>query len=69
MKTYIYQTRKNLGITIDELSEITGLHSEIINEAENGIYSPTFDTICKLAKAMDVSPDKLISCESDDYIY
>jgi len=53
--------RKEKGLTIRELSNLSGVNRSTINEIENEITMPRVDTLGKIARALGVSLDEL--CE------
>jgi len=59
--------RKKKGITQKALADKTGLSVNAIQSYEYGSYSPKFDTLLKIADALQVQPDELDpSCRWDD---
>lgn len=62
-KLNLYEIRRQRGISQLELSKRSGVSYGYISELENGIKSPTIDTICKLAKALEVDPSELFTCD------
>jgi transcriptional regulator with XRE-family HTH domain len=53
-------TRKDKGITQEQLSELTGLDAVSISYIEQGKRRPTITTLYRLAKALEVSPSNLL---------
>ena len=54
------QARRKRGLTQDELSARSGIDQTTISSLETGRKgSPRFDTVIRLAKALDVSPEQL----------
>lgn len=45
--------RENLGLTISDLHELSGVSKSRISDIENNKANPTQDTLEKLANAMD----------------
>lgn len=57
----IKRFRKKLGISQDKLSKLADVSYNTIIKIESGeIKNPTIKTVQKIAKALDVSLDKLI---------
>lgn len=56
----IKETRKELGITQDELAQRTGYDRTSISKIENGLVDIPISGIEKIAKALDCSPAYLI---------
>ena len=52
--------RKEKGITIHDIAEISGLSSTAISNYERGLRSPDAETIIKLAKFFECSTDHLL---------
>ena len=62
----IYQRRKNLGLTQEQLAEAADLTPQFISFAESGKRAMRIDNIVKLAKALQVSTDFLLTGERID---
>lgn len=62
-KILLYEIRRKKGLSQLELSKRSGVSYGYISELENGIKSPTIDTICKLAKALECRPEDLFRCD------
>ena len=56
------EVRISKKMTQQELAEKAGLHLTYVGHLELGKYHPTVFVIWKIAKALGVSPDKLINC-------
>jgi len=52
--------RKVCGISQERLAELAGLHRTYVSSVERGARNISIDNIERLAKALDVSPDKLL---------
>ncbi len=62
----IRQLRKHKGLTQQELADLCGLHILTIQKLENGLISPydaKYGTLVKIASALKVSVDDLLSEE------
>ena len=57
----IRKIRKEKGYSILKLRELTGLSKSTISEIENDKSSPTFETLNKIAKALEIKVETLIS--------
>jgi transcriptional regulator with XRE-family HTH domain len=55
--------REDAGHNQRWLAEAAGLSQSEISQLESGVRSPTYKTICKLAKAMDLPPGYLMGDE------
>ena len=55
--------RQTRGISQERLAELAGLHRTYISSVERGARNISIDNIARLAKALDVSPDKLLGGE------
>ena len=62
-KILLYEIRRKKGLSQLELSKRSGVSYGYISELENNLKSPTIDTICKLAKALEVDPSELFICD------
>lgn len=51
--------RQRIGISQRELSKMSGVSHGYISELESNLKSPTIDTLCKLARALECKPDDL----------
>lgn len=49
----LYEIRTKKGYTCEELSKKSGISGSSINNIENGVNSPTLETLKKLAIALD----------------
>ena len=61
----IYQCRKDLGLTQEQLSELADVTPQFVSFAESGKRAMRADNIAKLAKALHVSVDYLLT---GDYV-
>ena len=62
----IKELRKHKGLTQQELADKCGLHILTIQKLENGVISPydaKYGTLVKIANALKVSVDDLLSEE------
>lgn len=59
----IREARKAKGMTIAELSMLSGVSISYISEVENGKYDPTLNVMCSLALALDVKLEELFTYE------
>lgn len=66
----IYQRRKELRLTQEELAEAAGLTSQMVSTAELGKKALRPENIVKLAEALEVSTDYLLrgKITNEDYI-
>ena len=62
----IYQCRKKLGLTQEELSEAADVTPQFVSYAESGKRAMRVDNIVKLAKALRVSVDYLLTGDRVD---
>ena len=53
----VLSRRKELRLTQEGLSELSGISKNQISNIENGHSTPTADSIVKLSKALEVTPD------------
>lgn len=66
MKIYIRQYRKLKNMTLEELSRASQISTTHISDIENGKNCPTLITLCKIAKALNVSAKDLFDCDDED---
>lgn len=59
------EMRLNRGLSQLKLAELSKVSYGYISELENGKKSPTVETVCKLAKALDCKPEELFKCDGD----
>ena len=52
--------RKSKGMSQELLSGLAGLDRTHYSKLERGLRSPTIDTLFKIAKALDVPPNKIV---------
>lgn len=50
--------RKEKGLTLADLSEITGLSQAIVSQIERGLANPSFTTLAQLAHGLDIPVGK-----------
>jgi transcriptional regulator with XRE-family HTH domain len=62
-KLRLYEIRRKRGISQMELAEKAQVSHGYISELENNLKSPTIDTVCKLAKALECSIEDLVDCD------
>lgn len=55
--------RTSKGLTQQELAELIGKSTEYVSRMERGLYSPSFDVLSSLAKALMVSAKALFDFE------
>lgn len=63
MKINLRKLRLQRGLTIRELSILSGVSIATISKIENHEIQPTVITICKLCSALNVPINKMIECE------
>lgn len=54
MEILLKQVRQNKSVTLNRLSEKSGISTTHINDIENNIKSPSLFIMARLAKALDV---------------
>jgi transcriptional regulator with XRE-family HTH domain len=62
MKIFLRKIRIEKGLSYRELAELSGVSKSGIASIENG-KMPRIDTLCKLAKALEVDIEDLFECE------
>lgn len=61
------KTRKKLGYTQEQLSELTGLSEKMISTAENGHKAMRPESILKISEALDITTDYLLKGTSASF--
>lgn len=64
----IKKIRKKKGLSLDELSKLTGFDMDFLSNIENNEVQPQLGTVIKLSKALDSAFSRLIA-ESGDRLY
>ncbi len=59
MEILLKQVRRNKSVTLNKLSEKSGISTTHINDIENNIKSPSLFIMARLAKALDVEITEL----------
>jgi putative transcriptional regulator len=62
----LVELRKNQGLTQNQLSEMAGIDRKTINRIENGHFSPSVDTLIRLALTLQFPIGDLLSSQSFD---
>lgn len=58
------QIRQKKEYSVSKLSRLSGVSRPYITQLENDIYNnPTVEVICKLCRALEVSPNDIIKHE------
>lgn len=61
MKNFLYNRRKELGLTLEEVGNMVGVGKSTVRKWENGmIENMKRDKILALSKALQVSPSDII---------
>ncbi len=58
--------RKNKGLSQKQLAEIVGINTSHLSRLENGRYKPSIEVLKKLAAALQVSADYLLSSTDEE---
>lgn len=59
---HVRDARKAKGLTIEELSDLSGVSRSYISEIEIGKKMPTLPILCLLAGSLEVKPEELYTC-------
>ena len=62
----IHEKRKSLRLSQDELAERAGLSKQTVSRAENGLRELGAQNVIRMAKALDMSADYLLTGERVD---
>jgi transcriptional regulator with XRE-family HTH domain len=68
MQLRIKELCKNKGITLNQLAEKIGISQPSISGIATGKQKPSFDTLEKLAEALEVSPAELFAVPKEGAI-
>lgn len=64
----IRSARLELGITLEDLAELSVVNAATIGKIERGVSSPSVESVVRIATALEVDPGALISeLTADDY--
>ncbi len=55
----IRKLRQQKGLTLEKVSELSGLHATYLGEVERGIRNPALVSIVKIARGLNVTPARL----------
>ncbi len=61
------RTRRLEEITIEQLSEMSGVSTTFIKSLEKGAQQPSLSTIFRLAASLKISPSELITPAWEDW--
>lgn len=56
----VKELRKAKGLSQEELAFASELHRTYISGVERGVRNPTITVLTKIAKALEVAPDRLL---------
>ncbi len=62
----VKEERQKLGYTQEEFSEKIDIGTEFMSRIERGIGVPSFETLIKLSKTLNISLDELINADFDE---
>lgn len=65
IKYHLAKIRKTKKLSLSELSERSNVSKSCINEIERGKKKPLFETVCRLAAALEVPLSDMYTCEDD----
>jgi transcriptional regulator with XRE-family HTH domain len=60
MTTRLREWRKQRGLTLRKLGDLSGVHYVTLARLEAGRFDPQLSTILKLCKALRITPNQLI---------
>ena len=55
----VRKLRQQKGLTLEKVSELSGLHATYLGEVERGIRNPALVSIVKIARGLNVTPARL----------
>ena len=56
--------RRQQALTLEDLSELSGLHASYIGQIERGTKKSSLKTVAQLAQALGISPGKLFEAQA-----
>ena len=56
----VRRMRQGLGYSQERLAQLCSLHRSAVNEIENGQRLPRLDTILKMMKVLEATPEELL---------
>lgn len=62
LEIHVREVRKRQGLSLFQLSQLSGISETYISEVERGLKSPSLYVMCALAAAMDVHIQDLYIC-------
>ena len=62
----IYEQRKLLGLTQEQLAELADISPQLVSNAENGTRAISSDKLYRISKALHISADYLLSGETSE---
>lgn len=62
-KIKFYEIRMQHGLTLKQMSEMTGISKTTLNEIENDKRSPTLEVLAQVAKALNIKITDLFDSE------
>lgn len=57
----IKKLRESKGLSIEEVSQLTGFETQTLNDIESGVIQPQLGTVMKLSRALDSALGRLVS--------
>ncbi|MDR6621090.1 XRE family transcriptional regulator [Sinomonas atrocyanea] len=63
--TKVRSRRKELGMTLAQLSDATGLSQAIVSQIERGLANPSFTTLAQLAHGLDIPVGRFFAGQAD----
>ncbi len=63
IKYQLWEIRTEQQLSSRQLAKLSGVSKTTINDIENHRHSPTIYTLCLLAEALQIPPEKLYSYE------
>ncbi|MEX1147199.1 MAG: XRE family transcriptional regulator [Sphingomonadales bacterium] len=62
----LLERRKELGLTLTQLAELSGVSKSMLSQIERGHVNPTFATIWNLTRALNISIERLLGRDTND---
>ncbi|HZR19089.1 MAG TPA: helix-turn-helix transcriptional regulator [Verrucomicrobiae bacterium] len=68
LSSFLYQKRKELGLSLREMAEKLGVSPALLSQMESGIRFPSDETLVKMARNMEVQRRELRRFNTRSYL-
>lgn len=63
MRIFLKTIREQKGLSLRQLEDLSGVSKTQLNDIENEKCNPELNTMCKIAKALQIEVTELFSCD------